>query len=86
MQREVIYRLPPYLQKELLDRMLSSGFSEYKELEKWLTGLGYKTSKSALHRLGLKFEVYLSRGDAPSRLQILFERLGYRKSGQSAPN
>jgi hypothetical protein len=85
MQREVIFSLPPYLQKELLDRMLSSGFSDYLELEEWLKGLGHEVSKSSCHRLGQRLEQYLSGTPVPPRLKILFWGLGYRPIEEIPP-
>ncbi len=52
----IITRLPYDVRTELEKRLIENGFSGYIELTRWLNGLGYRISKGALNRYGLKFE------------------------------
>jgi len=52
----IITRLPYDVRTELEKRLIENGFSGCIELTRWLNGLGYRISKGALNRYGLKFE------------------------------
>lgn len=57
----LIYKLPQPIRKELMDRLVQNGFSEYEKISEWLKELGYDISKSAIHRFGVQFKS--ERGD-----------------------
>ncbi len=52
----IITRLPYDVRTELEKRLIENGFSGYIELTRWLNDLGYRISKGALNRYGLKYE------------------------------
>lgn len=47
-----VKKLPPPVQREVTERLIANGFSDYEELEADLRRRGYRISKSALHRYG----------------------------------
>lgn len=45
--------LPPAVRAELVERLVSNGYGDFLGLSLWLESLGYKISKSALHRFAM---------------------------------
>lgn len=41
--------LPPEVRKELVEKLVNNGYSDFRGLSIWLERLGYKVSKTALH-------------------------------------
>jgi hypothetical protein len=48
--------LPDEVRRELEQRLIKSGFSDYAALTDWLTEQGFEISRSAVHRFGSRFE------------------------------
>lgn len=48
----LIDTLPPQVRQRLIRRIIGSGYARYEEIAAWLSEMGYRTSKSALHRFG----------------------------------
>lgn len=55
-RRTAIDELSNEHKQQLDEQLLANHFSDYEYLEKWLRELGYKISKSSLHRYGQKLE------------------------------
>lgn len=49
-------QLPDEVRSELDQRLVASGFGDYRGLADWLEEQGFEISKSAIHRYGEKFE------------------------------
>lgn len=54
--RYKIARLPADVRKELDDRLVSGGFTDYRGLSDWLAGKGFEISPSALNYYAHRFE------------------------------
>ena len=52
-----VYSLPTEVREELINRLISNGFSQYEDLSEWLKSLGYNIGKSAVHRFGSQLEL-----------------------------
>lgn len=50
MSKSSLFNLTNDVKEELHFRLRTSNYSGFIELETWLRSLGYKTSKSAIHR------------------------------------
>jgi len=62
--------LPSIVRKEIDERLMANGFSDYLGLEQELRGRGYsKVSKSALHRYGLALKRRIKVAQATAQLQ-----------------
>lgn len=57
--RNLVYELPQNIKQELDQKLVANHFSNYKQLESWLRGLGFEISKSSIHRYGYKFQQQL---------------------------
>ncbi|MGD8389055.1 MAG: DUF3486 family protein [Desulfobacteraceae bacterium] len=56
MQRSSVELLPEDVRKELEQKLIQGGFSDYVGLAEWLNEKGFEISKSSIHRYGQKFE------------------------------
>lgn len=56
MRRPKVYMLPKRLREQLERKLVDGGFSNYRELEDWLAGQGYRISRSGLNRFGQEYE------------------------------
>lgn len=54
--RSKISQLPQEIRDALNKELISSGFSDYEGLERWLDGLGYQIGKSSINRHGQNLE------------------------------
>jgi len=54
--RSKITQLPDALRSELERRLITGGFSGYRDLSNWLRDQGYEISRSAINRFGQDFE------------------------------
>lgn len=54
-------RLPQFVQREIEQRLVENGFSEYSELARELQARGYRISRSALHREGMALKARFQR-------------------------
>lgn len=54
--RSKITLLPDALRSELERRLITGGFSNYRDLSEWLRGQGFEISRSAINRFGQDFE------------------------------
>lgn len=55
-QRSTISLLPENVRREFDERLIRSGFSDYRGLAEWLGERGFEISKSAAQRYGSKIE------------------------------
>lgn len=55
-KRSKILQLPEEIKATLDKRLISGGFSGYRELASWLAEQGFEISHSAIHRYGQEFE------------------------------
>jgi hypothetical protein len=55
-QRSKISRLPPEIRDALEKAIIDRDFSEYEQLEIWLTEQGFPVGKSSIHRHGTQLE------------------------------
>lgn len=53
--RSKVLRLPDETRRELEQKLIASGFSDYEGLQEWLLDKGFEISKSAIHRFGQPF-------------------------------
>ena len=53
-------QLPEAIRKELEQKLIASGFSDYRALADWLSVLGYEITKSSLQRWGSRYEERLN--------------------------
>lgn len=54
--RSKILQLPEPVRRELEQRLIASGFSDYDGLAQWLAEQGYEIHRSSVHRFGSQFE------------------------------
>lgn len=54
--RSKILQLPDPVRKELEQRLIASGFSDYDGLAQWLLDQGYEIHRSSVYRFGSAFE------------------------------
>ncbi len=54
--RGVVAKLPGRVRAELEERLIEANFGGLQEIADWLTGLGYKASKSSVHRYSLEVQ------------------------------
>lgn len=59
-QRSAVNQLPEATRKQLEQKLLKGGFSDYQGLADWLNEQGYEISRSAVHRFGQAFESRLN--------------------------
>ena len=52
-------KFPLFIQKEIDQRLIESGFGDYELLAEELTRRGYRTSKSSLHRYGMQMKKHI---------------------------
>lgn len=57
----IVDTLPADVRQALAKKIVSNGYAQYEEVVAWLKSMGYKTSKTALHRFGQ--ELKARRGD-----------------------
>lgn len=55
-QRSAVSQLPEGVRKELEQRLIKGGFSDYDGLADWLGEQGFEISRSSVHRYGQQFE------------------------------
>ncbi len=67
--RSKIERLPLQARKELDQRLLDSGFSDYTAIADDLYRSGHRISKSAVHRYGRELERRVQLGRAQEQLE-----------------
>lgn len=44
-------KLPTFLQQRVKERLIANGFSDFEDIAEDLSGMGYRISKSSLHRV-----------------------------------
>lgn len=66
-----ISNLSRNLLDELHAKLIDSDFSNFDDLEAWLTSIGHKTSKSAIHRYAQDYRYLILRGTDP----VLYDAL-----------
>ena len=54
--RSKVLQLPEEVRRELEQKLIGGGFSDYNGLAEWLIEQGFEISRSALHRWGKDFE------------------------------
>ena len=55
-RRSKVATLPEDVRRELEQRLIGGGFSDYSGLAEWLAGQGYEISRAAVHSYGQKME------------------------------
>lgn len=48
----IVDTLPADVRQALAQKIANNGYARYEEVVAWLKSMGYKTSKTALHRFG----------------------------------
>ncbi len=66
-RRSVISALPDGVRRELDERLVASGFSDYAALAEWLQAQGFEISKSAVHRHGFALQADYDEAMADAR-------------------